>query len=325
MRSQTAADCLYVFRIVMCLLALFAICASAAGGSEYKRLIFKDGSFELITQYERRGDRVRFFSFERNEWEEIPAELIDWPATERFAGDAAARTSEKTSRTLEQAEAERKEEEARIPEVAPGLRLPSPDSVFLLDTNLGELELNRLRQNGADLKKNTGRNILRGIVNPIGSSRQTVELKGLRAAVQSHVLSPVIYFPIDPEDTEAGYDSKTAHRHLRIVRCRESKGNRVVAAIKIAIYGKATQNAAHMDVNVVPVSNYWVKITPVLPLEPGEYALVEYSRNGAMNQFVWDFGVDPLASANPETVRPVPERKEPELIQRPRKKNSQSR
>ena len=190
----------------------------------------------------------------------------------------------------------------------------------MLDVYQGKSELNLLVQSEGDLNKNTGGNILRGVLNPVASSKQTVELKGLHARIQSHDLAPVIYFPVNTTDPQADADVAPANDRFRIVRCENKKGNRIVAAYKIAIYGKVNQRAKYIDIRIEPVSQYWVKIAPRTPLKPGEYALVELDKKGTMNLFVWDFGADPAAAANPAIEMQDLERKEPVLIQKSRNK-----
>ena len=45
------------------------------------------GSYQSITKYEIHGDRVRYYSSERGEWEEVPYPLIDWDATRKLSRD----------------------------------------------------------------------------------------------------------------------------------------------------------------------------------------------------------------------------------------------
>src|SRR5262245_64303712 len=93
-----------------------------AGPAKIKRLILKDGSYELISQYEVKGARVRYLSAERHEWEELPYSLVDWPATERYAKESAAGNQSRARELGENAARERAQEQAT--EVSPGLRLP---------------------------------------------------------------------------------------------------------------------------------------------------------------------------------------------------------
>ena len=48
-----------------------------------KKLILKDGTTEIVRDYAIQGDRVRYYSVERSQYEEIPSSLVDWDATHR--------------------------------------------------------------------------------------------------------------------------------------------------------------------------------------------------------------------------------------------------
>src|SRR5258708_4188579 len=67
--------------------------AVVAGASERgKKLVLKDGTFQIAREYQRSGERVRYFSAERGDWEEIPAAMVDWDATAK--AEAAATKNE---------------------------------------------------------------------------------------------------------------------------------------------------------------------------------------------------------------------------------------
>ena len=285
----------------------------------FKRLILKDGSHEPINRYEVKGKLVRYFSAERHEWEEVPYSLVDWAATEKYAEENAVERQVRQTQSAEADARDRAEEEARSPWVTPRLRLPENGGVFLLDRFEGKPELNQLHQNGANVNKNMGGNILRGAINPIASTKQTIELADLNARMQSHVADPAIYVALDSwGDPSAAYTPQTAKDHFRIVRCEEKKGKRVVGVINIAIYGKVNQNAAYIETNVEPLAGNWVKITPAKPLPSGEYALVELLGKQGINTAVWDFGVDPSAPPNTNVRKedPIPTDQPPTLQRR---------
>src|ERR1700757_2919409 len=159
-----------------CLVAILLIPVLTQSQDLAKRLILKDGSYQAISKYEIKGERVRYLSAERGEWEEIPKSLIDWPATEKYEKDRAAGASTPEAIELDkQFESEKQAEEALSPHVAPGLQLPEEGGVFLLETYEGHPELVPIDQRGGAVNKNMKGNILRATVNPIASSHQTVE------------------------------------------------------------------------------------------------------------------------------------------------------
>src|ERR1700756_284255 len=130
-------------RLLSTRILCFAACATVVLGFAFpglaqdlaKRLILKDGSYQSVTKYEVKGDRVRYLSSERGEWEELPKSMVDWAATEKYEKDRAAGASPPEVIELDkELEADRQAEEARSPHVAPGLQLPDEGGVFLLDT-----------------------------------------------------------------------------------------------------------------------------------------------------------------------------------------------
>src|SRR3954468_11593747 len=147
-----------------------------------KRLVLKDGSYQLATQWEVKGDRVRYYSAERGEWEDVPNSMVDWDATDKFTREReAGKPAPEAVQLDKELEAEKKQDEARSPHVVPGLQLPEDGGVVILDTFENQPQLVELQQSGGEVNKNTKGNILRAAINPIASSRQNIEIPGLHA------------------------------------------------------------------------------------------------------------------------------------------------
>ena len=72
----------------MLLLSSVAACPGLAQ-TPNQRLVLKDGTYQVVTKYQKVGDRVRYFSAERGQWEELPENLVDWAATEAWAKDTS--------------------------------------------------------------------------------------------------------------------------------------------------------------------------------------------------------------------------------------------
>jgi hypothetical protein len=299
-----------------------------------RRLILKDGSYQMVTEYEVKGDRVRYKSAERNEWEELPSSLVDWPATEKYEKDRATSPIPEAAALDKETEAQA----SQLPQVAPGLRLPEDSGIFLLDNFQGQPQLVEMQQTEGDLNRNTKANIFSGI--PMAGAKPTVELEGEHASVHVHVAVPSIYINVDEQDPRLPPKGETASPQLsqpsldapraeaqrpqekpaqaivpfdrfHIVRVKVKGGKRIVSALKRNAAGKLSQDQDFVNATIDRISGGWYKLTPTHNLEPGEYALIEIQGNEGMNLYLWDFGVNPNAPANANPWKP--EVKDPEV------------
>jgi hypothetical protein len=318
-------------RVLLVLVLLLLSLAVHPGGwaqAPNQRLVLKDGTYQVVTKYQKVGDRVRYFSAERGQWEELPENLVDWAATEAWAKDHKP-GAEPVSPAVPEAAAIDKEEQharARTPDVSPGLRLPDQDGVWALDTFHDQPELVGLAQNSASVDRQTGHNVLRATLNPLGGIQQNVQIPGAESKVKLHINDPAFYVSIvGVDDNEADSAAVTVdtggagsakeknpfnstNSQYAIVRVRSNfkKDYRVVTGIKIGVAGKVTQTE-----DVIPTTaqtlpgNRWIRLTPKEPLTIGDYALMEVLGPGEVNLSVWDFRIDPQGPDNKNALMPL--------------------
>jgi hypothetical protein len=309
------------------------------------RLILKDGSYQLITKYEVKGDRVRYFSAERDVWEEIPTSLIDWPATEKWKHDhtpgaAAADSSAKpgavnpddpgqveAARIDAEEAAARDAEIARMPMVVPGLRLPDESGVWVLDTYDGQQELVHALQANGDLNRATEHSVLKATLGATGGAKELIRVEGGGSRVQLHVDDPVMFvsldvpgaheeeppanaLTVDTHGASAAIKDKNSHSSpdstYAILRLSSSHNLRTATAAEV--YGLERPGSAEDIIETtkeILPGGHWMKITPKTPLLIGEYALIEILSPREVNLDVWDFGVNPRAKENKDARAPV--------------------
>lgn len=329
------------------LLALFLspVYAPAQGSDEGsdepagQRLILKDGSYQAVRSYQVQGDRVRFYSAERDDWEEIPTKLIDWKATENWnhpnapdaTPDAQSPAAQEAAELDRKAAAERAAEKARQPQVAPGLRLPDESGVWGLDTYNGTPELVRIRQSDGDLNLDLGHSV-KAFAIPTHGAKELIRLPGDRAVVVFHVEHPVFYIALNPpSDAIAPPDAMIVHTHgaesamndktqqaspdssYALVRLSLWKGERIATAQQLS--GLATGGAVDGSAPIVALEKHilpggrWMRLEPQSALNLGQYTLIEILPSDGVtrgfNADGWDFGVNPMAPDNKGSFGPI--------------------
>jgi len=315
--------------------------AQTAAVGHRTRLILKDGSYQIVMSYQLKGKIVSYTSAERDATEEIPADLVDWDATHRWERQHPATENDAgqgqnvapppaIDPELLREEADRA---AWTPEVAPDLRLPELDSVLALDYFHGAPELVPLVQSEGELNRTTSHNILKMAINPRSASHQIEQLKGVEAAVQLHVDTPVIYLRLGDDsgvmrggtpltvdthgaggakaDASGGVSSGgSADSGYVMVRADVRTDARVLASFNIGMLGgqaKTQEDVIELNSETLP-GGHWMKLTPKRPLDFGEYALMEVVSENEINLGVWDFGVHPVAPENRDVIKPEPKR-----------------
>jgi hypothetical protein len=295
------------------------------------RLILKDGSYQMVRDYRVVGDRVRYLSQERGEWEELPSDLIDWDATRKWEKEHSDLVKEDSSPAMQEAEEvdkeeaeERNEQNARMPRVSEGLELPDENGVFVLDTFHGTPELVELTPTDLSMDTKSRKGI--AVLNPLATQKANLELQGAHAKVHLHVNDPAIYLSlgVDAEKepvlthpltvNTGGANAVNGGKHgahspqsgFAIVRVDERQAVRIVGAVHVSANGMVTQdeNTIAAKAEVLP-GKHWMRIQPQQDLTIGEYALVEIISPSDISESVWDFRVDPRLPDNVGSITPI--------------------
>jgi hypothetical protein len=251
-----------------------------------KKLVLKDGSFQLVRDYEQRGERVRFYSVERSAWEEIPAALVDWEAT-RHAEEEEAERQQQIRERIRELRAEELAVSLDVDaslELAPGVFLPEGHGIFVFE----EGGIRPLEQSLAETRVDKG-HVLTQILVPVPlGSRHRVEVPGARSGFRVRTSTPEFYMrTVDQREPE-----------VELVRTAVRRNSRRLEFVNTDIAGQRWGERQAIPVQRWQIARGVYRFTPSESLEPGEYALVELVAGEGMNLYVWDFGVDASAGAS---------------------------
>jgi hypothetical protein len=271
-----------------------------------KKLVLKDGSFQLVRDYQRLGERVRYMSAERGEWEEIPATMVDWEATAKAAAAEQAEEDAVAKKIHTQEQAQNMtpvmDVDASL-QVAPGVFLPSGEGMFLID---GKYVMH-LEQVGTETKrdkKQTLKQVLSPI--PIVPSKQNVQIPGSHATIRVTNTRAEFYLrevQSDPEhDTAIVKSSRPGDSgpEVELVRATVKGSSRQLESIRSLFGQELEQKRKTISMQRWDVAPTVYRFTLTEALPPGEYALAEILPDG-INLYVWDFAVDAANGAKTST------------------------
>jgi hypothetical protein len=266
---ETPAGGTVVDRDMRKLCIVLLVLAFAAWGANVK-LYLTDGTYQVVREYQVKPDRVRYYSVERSDWEEIPLEMVDLKRTESEVADRKVTLEKEEKIVAEENAAERevKKEASRIPQ-DPG--------VYWVDGK----ETKVLKVGEVAVHSNKGRSILQKLSPiPAITGKATLEMTGAHSA--NIFTDPEQEFYIQLSDPEG----------FGIAKLTTKGAVRIVENLTYNPIDKTMVDEERSMVEILhrQVANDLYKIWPRDPLPPGEYAVVQYT-DGKVNIQVFDFAI----------------------------------
>ena len=253
-------------RRVLLALAVLVFTAWAAN----IKLYLKDGSYHLVSQYQVESDRVRFYSVERSEWEEMPLSLVDLDKTRKEEAERTAEIEQETKALSEEDHVERQLQQTI-------LRIPENPGVYWLDGS----QTRTIKPAESTVHNSKGRSVLKVLAPlPVVSGKATLEIQGTHSMNVFTNPQPELYIQLsDPE-------------RFGIAKLKPKVEVRIVENLTIMPVTKDVVEEPDMvDIFQQQLTGGGLyKIWPKAALDPGEYAVIEYTA-GKLNMQIWDFAV----------------------------------
>jgi hypothetical protein len=250
-----------------------------------KKLMLKDGSFQLVREYQVDGDRVRYYSLDSSNWEELPADLVDWDKTKKIAAEEAREDAAEVAAVRDR-EAKRNAEPLDIDasvEAAPGVFLPPGEGLFAFDGKT-VLKLAQAPIDSKLAKKKVVEQIFVPI--PIVPTQHNISIHRPHAEYRVDVGQPEFYMrTADGREPELELIRATTHGDSREIEKLDQ------------LFGEQRLTKDTLPLQKWQVAIGLYRFTLGRPLDPGEYALAEVVQDNGMSLYVWDFGVDGASGA----------------------------
>jgi hypothetical protein len=253
------------------LLMALAFLAAAAWAANVK-LYLKDGTYQIAREYKVESDRVRFYSVERSDWEEIPLALIDLKRTQAEAAEHEKELEHDTKVLTEEDAAEK----AIRKEVS---RIPQDPGVYWLDGD----QTRQIKPAESMVRNNRRREVLKLLSPiPVFSGKGTLEI--------DFAHSPNVF--TNPE--QEFYIQLSEPERFGIAKLTPKGTVRIVENLTFQpITKEVEEDPTLLDIfqQQLDASGLY-KLWPKKPYEPGEYAVIQFTP-GKLNTQVWDFAIKP--------------------------------
>ncbi len=251
----------------VCLAALAALALSAAP----LKLYLKSGTDMLVREYEVKEDRVRYYSVDRGQWEEIPTRLVDLEKTEAEA--------DRQTRRLESMRAESAAERAAERKARTELHsVPIDDGLYWFKND----QATAVPQNEVIEEQSGKRKILRALAPmPIVAGKRKMLVEGQSSEFAVDEATPIFFI----RDTGIVY--------FGIVKVGVEKDQRLVQTIQnVPPDDSLFEQQEEVEVFRQQLASGVYRVWPTQPLPAGEYAFIDYTP-GEGDLRVWSFSVKP--------------------------------
>ena len=259
-------------------LLLLLVCFASLGGAAIA-LYLTDGAEMSVREYEVIEDRVRYYSLERSQWEEIPLELVDIEKTEsRIDRDANRREAIRRETNIEKAAERRGRTELHNVPIEEGIYHYADNTATFIDQSDIVLEVS---------KKRTFLKIMAPMPNI--PSKRVLTVEGAQSKFVVREDRPIIFVRM----------GDTHRLELAKLASEPGKKRRVVQIINyMQVSDEMVEEQEVLRVFRQQLAKEVYRIWPVDPLPAGEYAIIDFTA-GEANLRVWDFSVQPSAPSAP--------------------------
>ena len=234
------------------------------------KLYLKDGTYQSVREYKVEPDRIRFYTVERSQWEEIPLDMVDLKRTEKEAAERKAEVEKETKILTDEDAAERAVRNE-------AMKIPQDPGVYWIEGSQTKI----LKAAESVVHSNKRREVLKRLSPiPAVTGKATLEIQGEHS--QNVFTNPEQEFYIQLSDPE----------RFGIAKLTPKGGVRIVENITyMPVTKEVVEEPTLIDIfRQQLTADLLYKIWPKEKLEPGEYAVVEYTE-GKVNIQVWDFAV----------------------------------